>query len=151
MKESFIYLIAAVAAVSISAFCSYDEQRLASSRFVLGVILLSAVVGLIFNTISGITLEFADFPEIPEHESQLTEQTAKLAFEEGIQRAICDRFSLSEEEVTVEASGFDFINMRADFVAVKLGGDAALSDIRSVRSYVEKCGFGECEVECYFG
>ena len=77
-------------------------------------------------------------------------KTARLAFIEGIKRAVAEKFDISEQDFEVSVQGFDLEAMRAERIEVVLS-KATLADYRAVEEYLRGCGIGECSVEVRFG
>ena len=148
MVDNVIYIISVLSAIAFSSFALYDGEKMKSSRTALGIILLAAL-GIPFLK-SLISLPDISLEQNPiydnEYNEELRDEAAEESFLYGIKLAVAEKFSLSEEEVIVKCSGFSFEKMKAERIKIVLSGKAAFSDIRSVRDYVEKSGFGECEV-----
>ena len=144
-------LIAMSALVGVSSYVSYGENRdkylKAASSLILIYIIISPTVTLVreaaeFKDYSGSVSEYIGSID----ESEFAE-SAEAAFCEGIEKYVCEKFSLSEDEVYVRAFGFDCKNMKAEKIKIILSGSAALSDNRAIAEEVRNNGLGECEVE----
>ena len=92
-------------------------------------------------------------PSLPPYSQGEGEYTGVLeqAFSDGVRRAVCERFSLSEESVLVEVGGFDMSEMRAEKIKITLTGLSITADRRAIRKYVEGEDLGECEVTLSVG
>ena len=145
MGEYLFMLIAVSLVIGFASFLFFGEER--ASRFAVGVLFMYATVlpiiaamknvdfGSMFNDIE---VDFSDGEY---------ELVAKDAFEEGVRDAVCQEFSLGEENVRVSAHGFDFEKMSAESISVVLSGTAIFSDIEKIEKYVTAQGCGRCEVE----
>ena len=145
MGNYLFMLIAVSLVIGFASFLFLGEER--ASRFAVGVLFMYATVlpavaaikkvdiGSVFGNIEG---EFSDGEY---------ELVAKDAFEEGIRDAVCQKFSLAEDNVRISAHGFDFEKMSADSISVVLSGTAIFSDIEKIEKYVTALGCGRCEVE----
>ena len=150
MKETVIYIIFAVLAVTLASFASYSPTD-KWGRTALGIILLSSLVPPVFATVS----EFCEISaEIPSHGSESYADTvgavAEQSFCEGVRALVCERFGFSESEVIAEALNFRFFDMSADKIYITLYERAALADSRSVCEYVSERIGVECEVNISF-
>lgn len=144
-------LAALVAAVS---FLAYGEgEHSATVRFALSAILLSAAV------LSAVGAAGELLPQLPgTGEGSLPEtgevtdpqQVAASALAAGLHTAVCEHFSLREEEVTLTLDGFVLSEMRAARVTVLLCGRAALADAPAIRRFVEEKNGGVCHVDIVF-
>ena len=72
---------------------------------------------------------------------------AEDAFSEGISLSLCEKFSLSKEDVTVKSSGFNPEKMTAETITVTLSGEGRLCDLMAVRDFVLENFSGRCRVE----
>ena len=151
MENGVIYVLSVLAAVAFSSFAMYDSERARASRTAMGIILLAALAVPFINTVrdaTGILTE--NLPTYEGEEDNMSATVAKEAYLRGIRLAVADEFSLSEEDIRVECSGFSFEKMRAERVHITLFGRAVLADIKAIGEYAEKSGFGECEVSISF-
>ena len=149
--EYVLGLVAISSIVGICSFISYGDAedkylKIASSLLIVYSIALP-VVTLVKDAFR---YDFyVDLPDIVAdsiNDTQLSGD-AEAAFCEGIKEYICADFSLSADEVSVKAFGFDVINMRAEKIKVILRGKALLADNRAIAEEIEAGGLGECEVE----
>ena len=152
MSNSFVYIAAVLFAVAFSSFVSYDSEKMRASRCALGIILLAALVAPLTSLIGEFeNLTYGDFPSYDSSaEEQFRDQSIGSAFVRGVELAVAERFSFSEDEVEVECFGFALEEARAEKIHVTLSGRAAFADIRAVRDYVENSRLGECEVTVVF-
>ncbi len=151
MREYAVTLVVTSALVSLALAITYREEERSSGavRSALAVLLLYVTLCPLFGAVRNFDIE-DDIFEVEEYDfedrfslSGVTEE----AFCKGIRLFLADKMSLSAEEITVSAEGFDATAMRARKIKVTLFGKAALADYRAVRETVEKNGFGECEVK----
>ena len=128
----------------------YGESGSLGEKKALAIILIFAVTAPLPTLISaeGILPDFSDIGKLPEGEySEVTRE----AFEEGLQRALCDEFSLKKDGVTVRCFGFSFEKMRAERISVVLSLSAAGVDPDRVKKYINDLDIGECEVQFEIG
>ncbi len=144
-------LVAISALVGVCSYASYgdaqDKLLKAASSFILVYILVCPAISLIES--------YADY-KLPENEigdyfesindTELAEN-AEAAFSAGIKKHVCNRFSLSEDEVSVRVFGFDCRSMKAEKIKIILRGKAILADNRAIAEEISGNGLGECEVE----
>lgn len=150
MTGGYLYVIAVMAAVAFASFASYDEERARQSRFALGIILLASLVSPLVSVVRGIGS--IDFTYTGEDYSAISvEKTVEEAFVCGISLAIGEKFGIKEEDLSVEALGFDSERVRAESLLVTLSGRAAVKNYREIESYVESLGVGKCILEVQFG
>ncbi len=150
MREYAISLLTVSAIFGLMALLSYrDDDKSIKLAFSL---LLSAAILL---PLGGVIEEFfsSELPELelPENMGDAEYiKVTKSAFEKGIMSALCSRFSLSEENISVECHGFDFEKMSCDKISVKLYGSAVFSDFDAAKKYLKE-NFGGCSVEIEVG
>ncbi len=95
-----------------------------------------------------------ELPAVPPYSEDIDGEYIEVAcdaFCDGILRAVCERFSLSNGTVAVEALGFDFRLMRAEKIKITLSGAAVIADRRAIEKFIEGEGLGECEVRLRVG
>ena len=125
--------------------------RLASSVILLYVMLvpIASLVGSggfdISDIIGGITI-----PDTPSGDGAYTE-VAKEAFVSGIKELVSEKYGIAKSDISVLVYGFDFESMRAEKIKIALSGKGALSDWRSIASYITGEGLGKCEVNIVIG
>ena len=146
MTEYFYSLMLVALLVSVLSFISYKEGE-GASRFALGVIMTAAVLLPLLKIIPSV-----DFDRIIEEIKQeasgvpIYSERCEEAIEEGIARAVCEEFSLSDGSAAVSLSGFDFENMRAEKIKLTLSGRAVFADLEKIEKFVLGLGLGDCEV-----
>ena len=144
-------LIAISAVAAISSYAAYgdrdDKYLKTASSLILVYVIISPLVTVI-RDISEYDFE-GDFSFDSSESVNDTElaQTAEKAFSDGVRKYVCDKFSLSEDEVRAVVFGFDFKSMKAERVKIILSGRAALADSRAISEEIRKLGECECEVE----
>ena len=152
MGEYLFGIITTSVLLSIVSFLSYSEKNTAL-KLSLSVLLLYTVVSPI---VSGqISTSFEDIFSYVENtdidvDGEGYKEAVKDAFEEGVRRALCNEFSLSAEEVSVTAVGFNFEDMSAERITVTLTGNAAFANHRGIKDYLFENGKYDCEVNVYF-
>ena len=144
-------LIATSALVGISSYISFSDTGGGTVRTALSLIIICTVINPVVSLVREVErLEIGEYeleefiPEINESEFG---KNAKDAFEDGVKKFICEKFSLNDSEVRVVLIGFDTINMKTEKIKVTLYGDGAYSDLRGIAYEISSLGVGECEVE----
>lgn len=151
MENGTIYVLAVLAAVAFASFAAYDSERARASRGALGIILLAALAVPFIDTVCAIPdIIDENLPEYDTDAGSMAQDVAREAFLRGIRLAVADKFSLNADDIAVTCCGFSFEEMRAESLVITLSGKAAFADIRAVREFAEKSGFGECEVYVSF-
>ena len=152
MNEYFISVFVICVVMGILGLLSYNDKN-SAERAALGVILLFVVLSPITEMIA--SFDTSDFdPQKFIADLEIGEEFSKVgeaALADGICRAVCEKFSFAEEDVSATLEGFVFEEMRAKRVRIVLSGRAALSDSRAVKKYVDEMGVGESEVGIEFG
>lgn len=151
MENPYLCVVMSLFAVAFASFVTYDGSARRESRLALGIILLASLVLPLGNVIKG--LSDIDFTYTHEGVSTppVVEKRLEEAFCDGISLALTNEFSLSSEDVSVTAEGFDSEQMKAQTVFVTVYGRAALGDIRAMESFISGLGLGECVLEVDFG
>ncbi|MBQ9070867.1 MAG: hypothetical protein IJY23_05925 [Clostridia bacterium] len=145
---SALYILSMLALVAFSSFASYDAERERSSRFVFGIILLASLITPVIDSLSDYSLDFYEYES--EKFDTVTDEVMEKSFCRGIKLAVVDEFSLSEGNVEVTCEEFDKNTVTAKTIRVTLSGRAAISDIPSIRRYVQDMELGDCETEVKF-
>lgn len=118
-----------------------------AERAAFSVLLIAALATPTASVLSYIgTLIRLPSGERPTPDTSVYEQTLTDAFSEGVRRAVCEKFSVRAEAVRVGVRGFSVKEGRAESITVLLLGEAWHVDHRAVKSYIEKEGWGACEV-----
>ena len=148
MNGYFFVVFAATAVLGALGMITYRENS-SVEKSAIAIILLYTVAAPIAQAVQnggdGI------FPELyienvePSDDGYV--QVAKEAFEEGICRAVSDKYSISRENISVRAVDFDFSKMRAGTIKILLTGIAVIADTRGIEKYVNGFEIGECEVK----
>ena len=146
MGEYMISVLAVCALSSVCGLLSYKGG--AAERLAFGILVLYTVAMPAMSLAERWDGELR-LPDLggvdtsdPEHGS-----IAREAFEDGIRRLVCEKYSFPEECVAVKADGFDFEEMRAERIGLLLSGRAALADRKAIEKYVEELGLGRCDAE----
>ena len=155
MGEYFAALLAVSVLSALGSYMAYNPSD-KTTKWAIAIIVLYAVtvyaLGLvdtaIDSDIDGIYGELSQDVEISDTEYS---KTAKEAFALGVERAITEKFGISEENISVAVDGFDALTMTAQRINIFLSGSAAYADWRAVEEYVRSSGLGECRAEVYFG
>lgn len=135
-------------AAALASLVSYKGKLDGASRGAIAIIILSAVSVPLANLADAeLRLPEISVEELlPSGEAEY-EKVGREALQNGLRRMIAEKFSISEQDISVTVIGFDFSSMRAEKICVLLRRGAAASDIRAIRDYVTDEGIGECEVE----
>ena len=144
-----VFLISAL--VGMLSHLSYGG-RSDISKLALSVLMLYVVVAPLADMVKN--TDFKSLFEVDYNEEIITdgyEGIAEDAFAKGIESAVADKFSLSEDNIRVRVVGFDFENMRAEKIQVILSGRAALADYKSIEKYLNGLNVGVCECEIEIG
>ena len=149
MREYSLTLFCILSVTVLFAFIVKGVRLEKSCRAAMLVLISSVVIaplgeltlGDIFIPISpGLGGEYADGEYIDE---------AKRAYEAGIERLVCEEFSLGAADVEVICFDFDFQSMRAARVSIFLSGSAMLADYKAIEERICSLGLGECK--CVIG
>ena len=149
------YIILAVSLslfISVVSVMSHPSFK-AECNMALGILSLAALAAPILSLVTSL----GNFPELdflPEYDiSGGAVEITKEAFDEGIERAIADKYRISCGDVSVISEGFSFSSMRAERITVVLSGSAVTSDSRDLAEFVKEnfCPDGRCEVKLDFG
>ena len=144
------YLISAILAGLLGSLCihlSHTAMRNAV-RCALGIIMVLVIsrpfVGFI-ESLSELSFDSSHIGGVAG--SEILEEEARESFCLGISRAVADRFSDNEENISVSCDGFVFETMSSDCISVTLRGSAAFLDYRAVREYLaNNINTKECKV-----
>lgn len=150
MNQYLVYLAVISMFVSLANFLMYDSERMRASRLCMGIIVIAATMVPLTSVLKDTFDVNFEETEIYVEDSELAESVAEKAFIVGIKKTLSEKFSLSESGIEIEVAGFEIESMRAERIYVKLSGENAFADTRSIREYVEKNKFGECVVEVDF-
>ena len=146
MREYLITVLALSAAAAICAQITYKSGE-GSYRLAAGILVAYAILSPIPDMINSFSIE--DF--MPSESVQIGDseayETAKEAFCLGIERAVCEEFSISEENISVFVSGFDLALMRCEKITVFLSGKGMFTDFERIKRFVGGLGYGECTLE----
>ena len=147
MSDYFFTVFAASAVLGALGMLTYKENS-PLEKAAISIIILYIVAAPIANAVrgGGEDLFFDIRIENPEVMEDGYVQAAKDAFEDGIRRAISDKYSIKEENIAVRAVDFDFFEMKAGKIKILLTGIGVISDTRSIEKYIKGLGVGECEV-----
>ena len=143
-------LIAISILVGVCSYISYGEKQDKCLKAAASLIILYAISSPVVTLISDAEkyqIYDADIQDsIRDMEETEFFQSAQEAFCEGIEKYVCEKFSLSGDEVKVVVFDFDVENMRAKNIRIILSGKAAIADNRAIAALVSDSGLGECEV-----
>jgi hypothetical protein len=152
MKAYLVSVVLICALVSLASHFLAATDSARYGRLALAVVLLWAVISPLLNLLSTVPeLSLPADPPTEEGDMPLYAARAEEAFCEGICAAICEKFSLAKENVSVRAENFDLQTMRAKRICVLLKGKGILADSFAIAAFVEAEGLGDCEVELEIG
>ena len=116
-------------------------------QFILSLALLSCLVFPLTDLSSGDLSFEGDFSYGEEEGEAIREERLIEEVAKGIERAICERFSLKESEigVTVKADVIDN-TVLVRHLTLSLSGGAVIADLPSIRRYITDNTGAECEV-----
>ena len=151
MSGYFISVFVICSGFGVLGILSYDEKNKAQ-RAALGIIFLYVVLAPVAENLKSVGDATVDFEGIAdEYGDEGYEQIGETALSNGIRRAIAEKFSVSEGDVSVILRNFDFNEMKSDSVSVILTGKAVFSDSIAIKKFVNDLGVGKCEVEISIG
>ncbi len=153
MREYLVSLSMTALIVAFASVLSPDGKMKKSVSLALSLILISALVLPLFNALANLddvnyNLHI-DFKETEDGEiaNDSLEKTTKDAVNLGIKRALCERFDIEEDCVSVDTElkiiGSEVIFLRVD---VHLTGTGIFSDLPRIKKYIKSSLGAECEV-----
>ena len=147
MNGYFLSVFVSCAVLGAFGMITYRENS-PIERTAFAIIILYTVSAPIAGAIFGVDEGFSI--DLGVGESQMLDEgyieVAREAFEQGISRAVSEKYSISIEDISVRCVDFDFNEMKAGKIKVLLTGLGALCDRRGVEKYLNGLGIGECEV-----
>ncbi len=152
MKAYLVSVVLICALVSLASHFLSATDSARYGRLALAVVLLWAVISPLLDLLSTVPeLSLPADPPTEEGDVPLYAARAEAAFCEGTRAAICEKFSLAKEDVSVRTEGFDLQTVRAKRICVLLKGKGILADSFAIAAFVEAEGLGDCEVEMEIG
>ena len=147
MNGYFLSVFAVCAAVGAFGMITYRENS-SVERAAFAIIILYTVSAPIAEAVlwdeGGLSIDISLDEQKMLDEGYI--DVAREAFEQGISRAVSEKYSISIEDISVRCVDFDFNEMKAGKIKVLLTGLGALCDRRGVEKYLNGLGIGECEV-----
>ena len=144
-----VLLIAALSALASHFFADTEASRYA--RLAVSTVLLWAVL----SPLVSLPEELPALPPLPApdagEEPPLYEQYAEEGYCTGVAAAVCEKFGLAADALSVRCEGFELQTMRAERVFILLKGSGIFADSYAIAAFVEAEGLGECEVEIEIG
>lgn len=141
----FFLTFAAAFLIALARAVAHDGEKEGVTKLALSLVLLSVLAAplssLVLSLPDVLAGEGSTLPDLPADDPAYL-SAAEEGFRQGIQRALCEKFSLSEDEVRVRVVNFDFSAMRAEGVTVFLTGRAVFADTAGIRRYL--CEGGVC-------
>ncbi|HBJ19312.1 MAG TPA: hypothetical protein DDY70_06225 [Clostridiales bacterium] len=153
MKGYLVGVIATATLVSLASLFLRGKEVERAGKIAFGLILLTALLLPLGDLLPTLWEKLAGEPTLPSvtEDGTLYETVGKEAFEDGIARAVAEKFSIPKEKITVRAEGFDFSSMRAQKILLTLRGRGAFADPKKIAAYITGAGLGECEVDFEIG
>ena len=150
MSEYIASLVVIAALAAFAELISYSAGEDRGHKLAISVILLYAVISPLVPLVE--SLRELDFEPVTDTDFPITEDGAYLevseeAFREGIIRAVSEKWELPREKIAVSVIGFDFADMKAEYVMITLLGRGISVDYREIEKYIEDFGLGDCEVK----
>ncbi len=147
MTSYFETLLLVSGACALLSLLSPKGKSGKGVQFILSLSLLSCLVFPLTDLSSGDLSFEGNFSYGEEEGEALREERLIEAVAKGIERAICERFSLKESEigVTVKADVIDN-TVLVRHLTLSLSGGAVIADLPSIRRYITDNTGAECEV-----
>ncbi len=137
MKEYAVLIICTSALIALGTAISYKEGD-KTLKGVFSLMLICTVLMPIVPVLSELSdTRIPEFTQKPYGEGSYTELAAD-AFERGVRDAICERFDLERDCVSVKVGEFNFEKMSCGKMTVKLSGKGLLADITRLEEYLSK-------------
>ena len=125
-----------------------------STSFGAGVLLICVIMLPLVDIISEFDIDSALDGIIGDMDVDgMTDDALELAFEDGIEQYISEKYKVDKSCVIVFADGFDIESIRADRIYVSLSGRASFLDYKKIEEDIA-LNFtkeGECEVSLKIG
>ena len=152
VKEYTVLVLKLSAFIGIAINLAHPKQS-KIMRLALGIVLISAIMLPLIDIITVNNSNVIIFPTPDEVDVEMNDEMIEIAFEEGIGKYISSKYFLSEDEVKVNADGFDFSVMKATRIYVTLCGKGVCIDYRKLEDEIAKefTRGGICEVELNIG
>lgn len=151
MGEYAIAVFAVSAVVSVLGYFAYRKSAAVASA--LAVLILYAVLAPVIEYLAKFDVNDI-YSEIEGASGEYGEEyiaVTRDALSDGIRRLVCEKYSLSVENVRVLLEGFDFDSMKAERIRIILSGKAITADRLGIAEYINKYEWGRCEVEIEIG
>lgn len=144
MSEYLVTIFAASAISAISAFVFFSKRQEKVAAAAFGIILVSAIISPLLSIYRVIGEE--DFYKTEQKDEDAFSEVVEESFCDGIESAVADKYSLSEEDISAEVFGFSKDSMSAEKIVITLRGKASFTDLVSIRHFIEENNLGKCEV-----
>ena len=146
MREYLLTVFVVSAAAAICGELTYRTGEL-GYRLAAGILVAYVTLAPVPRLIESFNIE--DY--MPSEDAKLSDseayEVAKDAFCTGIENAVCDKFSISGEDISVSVKGFDLAKMRCEKISVFLSGKGVFRDFEEIKRFVGGLGYGECALE----
>lgn len=147
LRDYILGVFAIVAALTLIALLRAPSPTERAERVAFTVICIATLAAPTVNTVRHLGTLLAKPESIPPTvQGTLLEGAAEDAFAEGVRTAIATEFSLDRSEIGVTVRGFSLKTGRAEQITVLLRSGAIGVDHRAVERYIEKEGWGTCDV-----
>ena len=154
MLKGYIEVVLTVGAfISVAASLSHPKLK-GITGFGAGILLICVISLPLVDIISEFDIDSALDGIIGDMDVDgMTDDALELAFEDGIEQYISEKYKVDKSCVIVFADGFDIESIRADRIYVSLSGRASFLDYKKIEEDIA-LNFtkeGECEVSLKIG
>ena len=150
MKEYLISVIIVSALISLSLAVSYKEDSgNGALKSALAVLMLYVTVIPLFTALREFDISNIKFDaeKYDFNNQNAVTEISEEGFIRGVRLFISDEFSLDYDEISVEVTEFDPLQLKAKKIIITLRGKAAHADYRAIREKLKKNGFENSEVK----
>ena len=143
MKEYLFLIVALCGALDLLLLVGNDKyKKITDSTIgVLMILVIALPLPKVFGELKN-DFELEKFDSVED-----ADEFGKSSFEMGIKEYIAGEFSLSRDDVSVEAIGFSSSEMRAERIIITLTGGGILSDNKKIERAVKSLELGAVEVK----
>ena len=149
----YIFILLVVSALATVSEGLAPKKVRSAVGLALGIYLLYLILAPLPTFIPEVldslgSLGAADAPE----GSEVYYDTALSAAEEGLAKAVSERFGIARENISVKIYDFDAASLVAGKIYIRLFGEGALADLRAISAYAEEIfggsdGGAKCTVD----
>ena len=143
MKEYLFLIVALCGALDLLLLVGNDKYKKItdSALGVLMILVIALPLPKVFDELKN-DFELENFDSAGD-----ADEFGKSSFEMGIKEYIAGEFSLSRDDVSVEAIGFSSSEMKAEKIIITLTGGGILSDNKKIERAVKSLELGAVEVK----